>query len=120
MRPLGQIVVAQIKRLQCLEIRDIKGFQFVVAQVQPLQALQGTERGMQVFAIVQPVRGQLQAFELVHVPDRLGNDVQIIAIEFQPLQLRERVEELVRAPTAQLHAGQDQTGDMLERCRQRR
>ncbi|MNZ27390.1 hypothetical protein D3C78_446080 [compost metagenome] len=39
-RPFGQIIVAQIQRLQLLENTDIKGIQCVVAQVQPAQTLQ--------------------------------------------------------------------------------
>ncbi|MNF78437.1 hypothetical protein D3C84_606220 [compost metagenome] len=56
LRPFGQIVVAQIERLQSVEITDVKSIQFVVTQVQRLQPLQIAQPGVQALGIADTVR----------------------------------------------------------------
>ncbi|MNQ88741.1 hypothetical protein D3C85_1040220 [compost metagenome] len=92
-RPFGQIVVAQIEGLQRFKSADIKGIQFVVAQVQPFQPFQMTQRGIQLLVIAYKIRGHFEPFQLTHVLNRVRHNFQSIAIEFQRFQLRKCPEE---------------------------
>ncbi|MNS32883.1 hypothetical protein D3C72_649790 [compost metagenome] len=73
-----------------------------------------------MFGIVQSVRRQFQSLERIHVPDRLGNCVQPITVEFKDFQPCKGIEESIGTLPGQFYARQVQRADMLERCRQLR